>query len=891
MQRIAGSRSGADLFSPVAAPPGGSRLNHRPPMEEETAVGSGKDRPPRSRRPVSAVTAPQGELSADQALLMSASGTTQGLPPGDQVFQSLEKVPAKELSESGLIQSVSDSTDVPGAGSGRYCNGTEGVQSPPLDAAPLDRQMDGHNGTLAGPPVRADLLYEGSVMRVPPPRSFPPLPANTTDDAKLVDHYEQTIGFSASGMERERLDQRPPATASHDPSLQSDRQQLYSGAQTGQGVQCETPPERGANKSAITVRSETPQGNVPEVDASAVPKSQPLELGLVQQLAELGQPKQAERAVVSPIGNKALASKNGSGVLNGDDSETVRNKAKNSQPEPSGAARQPTDNGSQVDQDGGQDAQPAQSLKDILANIVLEEQVITIKLHRDTPSNRRSRRDRLPWSRAGPASATDIRAPGMLAAHAEDQVPSLASLDRWSRLSTRRAISNIETRQDSDVFPNTTDAPHVTTAIVHTNNDPPGENGVSSIASSSSSVMRRTISDGAFVQDPPQAVAGPSRQEKPPPSTKQVRSSRPTSSAAALAEEERLKRLNVVVQHTGRRSAPVFSRRGFGTAEFWNSGQTSINRAILKQIFSRPLIPPSGRRPRAQDRDQYGRERSLSVGAERRGHRSKRLLSSENAEREWRDGRSSAPAWASKGRKSRRKLASYGSMEERCPRYNQLEEEENGGGADVMSSRYYRDREDWGDVDDILVEELFREGALPRVRGPGGASGFRAQRRSTSRNAQQDPSGHGRVSASRPLSVQDRDFSVEVVPGRTSRAGRRGGEEEEEGDTGSSSSSSEDDESAALLKETKTEIYGRRWYLLFLFSMTALVWNAIWSTWGPIAQSAKQVYSWSDGDIAMFTWLGNLPFLITMFPIAYLMDVKGQWTSCWSCLWFSFTCS
>ncbi|XP_059142167.1 solute carrier family 49 member 4 homolog [Physella acuta] len=75
--------------------------------------------------------------------------------------------------------------------------------------------------------------------------------------------------------------------------------------------------------------------------------------------------------------------------------------------------------------------------------------------------------------------------------------------------------------------------------------------------------------------------------------------------------------------------------------------------------------------------------------------------------------------------------------------------------------------------------------------------------------------------------------------------------------------------------ETRTEVYHRRWYLLALFSFAALIWNAVWSTWGPIAEAAELVFGWDDGDIAMFTWLGNVPFLVTMFPIAYLMDVKG----------------
>lgn len=40
-------------------------------------------------------------------------------------------------------------------------------------------------------------------------------------------------------------------------------------------------------------------------------------------------------------------------------------------------------------------------------------------------------------------------------------------------------------------------------------------------------------------------------------------------------------------------------------------------------------------------------------------------------------------------------------------------------------------------------------------------------------------------------------------------------------------------------KDVITEVFTVRWYLLFLFSMTVATQNAVWSTWGPIAESAK----------------------------------------------------
>ncbi|CAG5119007.1 unnamed protein product, partial [Candidula unifasciata] len=55
--------------------------------------------------------------------------------------------------------------------------------------------------------------------------------------------------------------------------------------------------------------------------------------------------------------------------------------------------------------------------------------------------------------------------------------------------------------------------------------------------------------------------------------------------------------------------------------------------------------------------------------------------------------------------------------------------------------------------------------------------------------------------------------------------------------------------------EVRTELFYRRWYMLALFSLTAMLWNAIWSTWGPIAQSAKDVYGWTDGFVPSFIHL------------------------------------
>ena len=882
-------------------------------MEEEAAaVGQGKDRPTRSRRSAGAVTSIPSDQPVDQSSVMSSAD----VPPGDQAFQAAEKTPEKEVSESALSAALefgSHAMSVPGKATAAR-NGISGevAQSLPnpaitVEASGIYRPVMDMSHTPPGTTGQAlppSMVYEGSTVigvRVPPPSSYSSLPLNTTDDAKLVNHYEHTIGFTAPGPHRTRHDQSHHLSGTQEHAQQFQRKQpAASGAQPGHGLQGESP--RGNVDSRIG-NSETSHGITPSGrGVTLASNAAPFELGLVHQLAELGQPKQRESSnnVSTP---DVLPQEN---EYQSRDVNTISGSSGNIGEQdayPESLNTTYRRNNSQPNLDGSHEAQPAaqegQSLKNILANIVLEEQVITIKLHRDLPP-RRNRRDRQSWSRAGPASATDIRPPDLLAPHSEDQVTHLSTEDRWGHFGMHRAISNIETPQDRESFLTTAEIGYHPTAASACTGAESGlsyQNGATAQHEPvSTSVIRQARSDVPFVQDTSSqepAVAGPKSRRSKKLSVKLAHPGRPTAppSPAAVAEEERLRRLNVVVQRTGRRSAPVFSRRGFGTAEFWNSGQTSINRAIWREIFSRPPSSTSGRRSRAQDRDRFGRERSLSVGAERRGHRSKRLFSDANTESEsqWQDGRASAPVdKSSKRKRTRRKLASYGSMEERRPRHSL--DTERGGAAenDVMSNRYSRDREDWEQSDDALVEHLFRDDAgQPRARH-GIRPGFRFPRKATPRSLLLDSAGPGRplsvgpASIPRPLSVQGQDSGVDIVSGTISRV-RRGDKGEEGEHTGSSesSSSSDEDETSALLKETKTEIYRRRWYLLFLFSMTALVWNAIWSTWGPIAQSAKQVYSWGDGDIAMFTWLGNLPFLITMFPMAYLMDVKGQLTRCW----------
>lgn len=85
-------------------------------------------------------------------------------------------------------------------------------------------------------------------------------------------------------------------------------------------------------------------------------------------------------------------------------------------------------------------------------------------------------------------------------------------------------------------------------------------------------------------------------------------------------------------------------------------------------------------------------------------------------------------------------------------------------------------------------------------------------------------------------------------------------------------------QSKSTPKESEIRTYHRRWYLLLLFCLVSHAGGLTWNTWGPIAQSAKLVFHWSDGIVALATAWGQITSLLGMFGAAYIMDVKGKTT-------------
>ncbi|WAR06802.1 DIRC2-like protein [Mya arenaria] len=78
----------------------------------------------------------------------------------------------------------------------------------------------------------------------------------------------------------------------------------------------------------------------------------------------------------------------------------------------------------------------------------------------------------------------------------------------------------------------------------------------------------------------------------------------------------------------------------------------------------------------------------------------------------------------------------------------------------------------------------------------------------------------------------------------------------------------------------RTAIYPVRWYIIATFSYGGLTQAVLYNTWGPVTESSKAVFGWTDGTIAMFPNAANIAFIITVIPVSILADIKG----CRSCV-------
>lgn len=77
-------------------------------------------------------------------------------------------------------------------------------------------------------------------------------------------------------------------------------------------------------------------------------------------------------------------------------------------------------------------------------------------------------------------------------------------------------------------------------------------------------------------------------------------------------------------------------------------------------------------------------------------------------------------------------------------------------------------------------------------------------------------------------------------------------------------------------KDTLQHVYRRRWYILMLFALMGFMQNISWNTWGPLSQSVKIAFGWTNADVALLTNWGCITYIISAAFYSWLMDVKGM---------------
>ena len=71
------------------------------------------------------------------------------------------------------------------------------------------------------------------------------------------------------------------------------------------------------------------------------------------------------------------------------------------------------------------------------------------------------------------------------------------------------------------------------------------------------------------------------------------------------------------------------------------------------------------------------------------------------------------------------------------------------------------------------------------------------------------------------------------------------------------------------------QVYKRRWYMLFLFSVIVFTQTMFSGMWGPMAQSVQIVFGWNTGTIALLSSWGAVSTLVCSFGAIWLINKKG----------------
>ena len=72
------------------------------------------------------------------------------------------------------------------------------------------------------------------------------------------------------------------------------------------------------------------------------------------------------------------------------------------------------------------------------------------------------------------------------------------------------------------------------------------------------------------------------------------------------------------------------------------------------------------------------------------------------------------------------------------------------------------------------------------------------------------------------------------------------------------------------------KVYKRRWYVLFIFTLTPIVSNLMWNAWVPIQRPCRLVFGWERWEILLLSSLGAIGPILGAVPSTWLMDTKGE---------------
>lgn len=76
------------------------------------------------------------------------------------------------------------------------------------------------------------------------------------------------------------------------------------------------------------------------------------------------------------------------------------------------------------------------------------------------------------------------------------------------------------------------------------------------------------------------------------------------------------------------------------------------------------------------------------------------------------------------------------------------------------------------------------------------------------------------------------------------------------------------------------EVYGRRWYILAVYSLISFTQAAVWNTWGPIAVSCEKAFGWNTAILALLPNWGPIGSILTGWLFSWSLDVQGIRISC-----------